>query len=163
MRPVYRVRAGDDSPSAPKRISHNRRRYVKPLEAKPKPKTEHAAPASAALGHLLALRARFGRKRVPVTYSHSSVGIRSTQASPLVRTPASAKVAMPHLRRERRKGPQTRIDLMTTSIDLLRQLAEAYGVYTSYHDDQGRVQEATPEALLAVLRILGAPLQQIDE
>ncbi len=52
---------------------------------------------------------------------------------------------------------------MTTSIDLLRQLAEAYGVYTSYHDDQGRVQEATPEALLAVLRILGAPLQQIDE
>jgi 4-alpha-glucanotransferase len=52
---------------------------------------------------------------------------------------------------------------MTTPVDLLRQLAEAYGVYNSYHDDQGRVQEASPEALLAVLRVLGAPLRNIDD
>jgi 4-alpha-glucanotransferase len=48
-------------------------------------------------------------------------------------------------------------------MELLRQLAEAYGIFTWYHDDQGKIQEASPEALLAVLRVLGAPLQKIDD
>lgn len=52
---------------------------------------------------------------------------------------------------------------MTTPVDVLRQLAEAYGVYNTYYDDRGRVQEASPEALLAVLRVLGAPLGTIDD
>jgi 4-alpha-glucanotransferase len=51
---------------------------------------------------------------------------------------------------------------MTTLNDPMRQLAEAYSVFTWYHDDQGRVQEASPEALLAVLRVLGAPLQNLE-
>jgi 4-alpha-glucanotransferase len=52
---------------------------------------------------------------------------------------------------------------MANAHELLVQLAEAYGVYTSYDNDQGKRQEASPEALLAVLRILGASLQRPDE
>ena len=46
--------------------------------------------------------------------------------------------------------------------DDLRELARLYGVQTSYHDAMGRFVEARPEALLAVLRALGAPLDDED-
>ena len=41
--------------------------------------------------------------------------------------------------------------------DALRQLADSYGVEPGYHDDLQRWRDADPEAMLAVLRILGAP------
>jgi 4-alpha-glucanotransferase len=47
--------------------------------------------------------------------------------------------------------------------DPLRQLAESYGIQTSYLDVAGRTHEATPEALLAVLRVLGAPLEREEQ
>ena len=43
-------------------------------------------------------------------------------------------------------------------LDLLRRLAHAYRVQTGYHNIAGQWQEATPEALLHVLRALGAEL-----
>jgi 4-alpha-glucanotransferase len=44
----------------------------------------------------------------------------------------------------------------------LRRLATAYGVLTSYYGIDG-LSRARPEALLAVLRILGAPLERIED
>lgn len=41
----------------------------------------------------------------------------------------------------------------------LRRLARLYGVQTSYRDVFGRWRRATPDALLAVLKALGAPLE----
>ncbi|HET9229213.1 MAG TPA: 4-alpha-glucanotransferase, partial [Thermoanaerobaculia bacterium] len=46
--------------------------------------------------------------------------------------------------------------------DDLRELARLHGVQTSYHDGMGRYMEARPEALLAVLRALGAALEDED-
>jgi len=43
-------------------------------------------------------------------------------------------------------------------VRLLRRLAALYGVQTGYHDVTGRYEEARPEALLAVLAALGAPV-----
>jgi 4-alpha-glucanotransferase len=48
---------------------------------------------------------------------------------------------------------------MTTQRENLARLAESYGVETTYHDDVGRIQEASVDALLAVMRVLGAPLK----
>ncbi|HYU35644.1 MAG TPA: 4-alpha-glucanotransferase [Thermoanaerobaculia bacterium] len=45
----------------------------------------------------------------------------------------------------------------------LRELARLYGVQTSYTDAMGRHVEARPEALLGVLRALGAPLEDAGE
>jgi 4-alpha-glucanotransferase len=42
----------------------------------------------------------------------------------------------------------------------LDQLASAFGVITSYHDIDGTRRRAAPEALVAVLRALGAPLER---
>jgi len=39
----------------------------------------------------------------------------------------------------------------------LQQLADWYGVEASYRDNRGNSIEASAEALLAVLRVLGAP------
>ena len=49
---------------------------------------------------------------------------------------------------------------MTAENELLslQNLARAYGVETDYRDNNGRRQEASAEALLAVLKALGAPL-----
>jgi 4-alpha-glucanotransferase len=44
----------------------------------------------------------------------------------------------------------------------LRRLAAAYGVLTSHYGVEG-LSRARPEALLAVLRILGAPVERIDD
>ena len=54
---------------------------------------------------------------------------------------------------------------MTTENELLslRNLARAYGVETDYRDNNGRCQEASPEALLAVLKALGVPLDHMED
>ncbi|MGH9390250.1 MAG: 4-alpha-glucanotransferase, partial [Vicinamibacteria bacterium] len=44
----------------------------------------------------------------------------------------------------------------------LRRLAAAHGVLTSYSGVEG-LSRAQPEALLAVLRILGAPVERIED
>jgi 4-alpha-glucanotransferase len=46
------------------------------------------------------------------------------------------------------------------SADALKQLAESYGIELSYYEDNGRYHEATPESLLAVLRVLGSPVEK---
>ncbi len=43
--------------------------------------------------------------------------------------------------------------------DSLRQLAEQYGLLTGFHDNNGNYHDASPEALIAVLRGLGASIQ----
>lgn len=45
----------------------------------------------------------------------------------------------------------------------LRNLARAYGVETEYRDIENRRQAASPEALLAVLKALGAPVERIED
>jgi 4-alpha-glucanotransferase len=45
----------------------------------------------------------------------------------------------------------------------LRNLARAYGVETEYRDNYGEQQEASAEALLAVVKALGAPVASIDD
>jgi 4-alpha-glucanotransferase len=52
---------------------------------------------------------------------------------------------------------------MSTPIEVLGWLAESYSVQTAYDDDQNRRRAASPEALLAVLRVLGAPVQRIED
>lgn len=52
---------------------------------------------------------------------------------------------------------------MSDPLPNLLQLAEAYNIETSYFDDQGRHVQATPEALLLVLRTLGAFLERVDQ
>jgi 4-alpha-glucanotransferase len=52
---------------------------------------------------------------------------------------------------------------MSNPIEILGWLAESYGVQTTYEDDQHRRCEASPEALLAVLRVLGAPVQRLED
>jgi 4-alpha-glucanotransferase len=49
---------------------------------------------------------------------------------------------------------------MTRVTDSLNQLAQLYGVQTSYYDVIGKLTEASPEALVQVLRALGAPLEE---
>jgi 4-alpha-glucanotransferase len=54
---------------------------------------------------------------------------------------------------------------MTADNELLslQNLARAYGVETEYRDIDGRRQEASREALLAVLQALGMPIERIDD
>lgn len=54
---------------------------------------------------------------------------------------------------------------MTTGDELLalQSLARAYGVETEYRDNEGRRQQASPEALLAVLKALGAPVEKLQD
>jgi 4-alpha-glucanotransferase len=54
---------------------------------------------------------------------------------------------------------------MTAGNELLslQNLARAYGVETDYRDNNGRRQEASPEALLAVLKALGAPVEGSED
>jgi len=47
-------------------------------------------------------------------------------------------------------------------VNSLRRLAAAYGVLTSYYGVEG-LSRARPEALLAVLRVLGAPVERIED
>jgi 4-alpha-glucanotransferase len=49
------------------------------------------------------------------------------------------------------------------SVAKLRQLARAYGVQAAYYDVDHKRREASPEALLAALRALGAPMSTIDD
>ena len=49
-----------------------------------------------------------------------------------------------------------------TGIDALQRMAESYGVQTWYQTDTGQRIEATPEELLAVLRVLGAPCDSVE-
>ncbi|MFQ5816643.1 MAG: 4-alpha-glucanotransferase [Terriglobia bacterium] len=50
-----------------------------------------------------------------------------------------------------------------TQVRPLQQLARLYGVETSYRDVFGHRWQASPEALLAVLRALGAPAERLQE
>src|SRR4029077_7126357 len=49
------------------------------------------------------------------------------------------------------------------SVELLHQLADVYGVQTAYHRISGELCQASPDALLVVLRVLGAPVQRLDD
>ena len=51
----------------------------------------------------------------------------------------------------------------THSRALLRQLADSYGVEPGYHDDRGQWRDADPDAVLAVLRVLGAAVDGLDD
>lgn len=51
----------------------------------------------------------------------------------------------------------------TAATTRLQKLARLYGVETAYYDLYGKYQTASPEALLAVLRVLGAPVATIDD
>jgi 4-alpha-glucanotransferase len=52
---------------------------------------------------------------------------------------------------------------MTEPTSPLEALARSLGVQTSYHDDQGKLITASPEALLVVIRALGIPLARPEE
>src|SRR5579862_583116 len=52
---------------------------------------------------------------------------------------------------------------MSNPIEVLGALAESFNVQTAYDDDQNRRREASPEALLAVLRVLGAQVQRVED
>ena len=52
---------------------------------------------------------------------------------------------------------------MSPLTDSLRHLASLYGVLTEYHDNEGTRHEASPEALVRVLRSLGASIENPDE
>jgi 4-alpha-glucanotransferase len=52
---------------------------------------------------------------------------------------------------------------MAKAMDDLNQLAEIYGVQTSYYDVTGQLTQATPEALVQVLRALGAPMGKVED
>src|SRR5579862_5561828 len=52
---------------------------------------------------------------------------------------------------------------MSKSLEVLFQLADVYGVQTAYDSDKGERCVTTPETLMAVLRVLGAPIQHIDD
>lgn len=45
----------------------------------------------------------------------------------------------------------------------LRLLAKCYGIQTAYRDNDRLYHRATPEALMAILRGLGAPLETMDD
>ncbi|MBI4278705.1 MAG: 4-alpha-glucanotransferase [Armatimonadetes bacterium] len=45
----------------------------------------------------------------------------------------------------------------------LRRLARLHGAQVSYYDATGRLRHASPDALMAVLRALGAPLERPDD
>jgi 4-alpha-glucanotransferase len=49
------------------------------------------------------------------------------------------------------------------SLESLNLLATSYGLETSFYDDGGRFYQATPEALLAVLRVLGASIGHVED
>ncbi len=48
-------------------------------------------------------------------------------------------------------------------ISNLYRLARLYGVEIAYYDAAGRLRPAAPDSLLAVLRVLGAPVQTLDD
>ena len=45
----------------------------------------------------------------------------------------------------------------------LRQLARVYGIQPAYYDSNGQLQQATPAALLAVAKELGAPMKDLAD
>ncbi|MDH3442588.1 MAG: 4-alpha-glucanotransferase, partial [Deltaproteobacteria bacterium] len=45
----------------------------------------------------------------------------------------------------------------------LRCLARLYGIQSNYHDVFGRVNEPPPDALVSVLRMLGAPIERMSD
>lgn len=49
------------------------------------------------------------------------------------------------------------------SSDPVRRLAECYGVELSYRDGLGQYRDVSPDSLLAVLRALGAPLENLQQ
>ncbi len=52
---------------------------------------------------------------------------------------------------------------MSNPVELLHQLADVYGVQNYYYSLNGERCEASSDALLAVLRALGAPVQQLGD
>ena len=45
---------------------------------------------------------------------------------------------------------------------LLHDVARFYDVRTSYFDFFGKIKNSPPEAVLAVLKLLGAPVERVD-
>ncbi len=52
---------------------------------------------------------------------------------------------------------------MTPTKDLLHKTARLYNVQTAYYDVSGRYRESPPEAILEVLKILGAPVTRLED
>ena len=52
---------------------------------------------------------------------------------------------------------------MTTARALLHKLARLYNVQTAYYEISGRYRESPPEAILEVLKMLGAPLARVED
>lgn len=50
-----------------------------------------------------------------------------------------------------------------TDLQVLRELAHAFGVQTAYYDVSRKRQHASPESLLVILRQLGAPMEKISD
>jgi 4-alpha-glucanotransferase len=48
-------------------------------------------------------------------------------------------------------------------MDELHQLADVYGIETSYYSVEGKLQQATPEAMLPILQALGAPVERRED
>ena len=49
------------------------------------------------------------------------------------------------------------------SLESLKHLAESHGIETFYHEDNGRYCEASPESLLAILRVLGSDVARVED
>jgi 4-alpha-glucanotransferase len=48
-------------------------------------------------------------------------------------------------------------------LSILRKLAKSYGVQTSYDDVRGQRCDASPESLITILKLLGAPLERTSD
>jgi 4-alpha-glucanotransferase len=68
-----------------------------------------------------------------------------------------------HIRSKKARWHQPIRIIPIMDTEPLRQLAESYGVETVYLDDTNTPHTANPEALAAVLRVLGAPLGKPEE
>ncbi|HEU4344957.1 MAG TPA: 4-alpha-glucanotransferase [Candidatus Binatia bacterium] len=53
--------------------------------------------------------------------------------------------------------------MMITTKHLLQKVARLYNVQTAYFDISGRLAESPKEAILAVLRMLGAPVERLED
>ena len=47
--------------------------------------------------------------------------------------------------------------------DALTRLARLYNIQSSYRDGLGQLRQASTDAILQILRALGAPLQRFDD
>ena len=50
-----------------------------------------------------------------------------------------------------------------TEINLLHNVARLFNIQTNTYDGYGRLMQPAPEAILCVLKILGAPVERMDD